>query len=247
MDQGYREASPPNTGARPRVAREPEPEPERSPWKSGTVIAICVLLVLVLGWGAYKFLTSDGDGDGGGGGAEDPGTSEDAEGGESSEGDGGESPDGSDGAAPFETATYEGDGFSVAYPADWSEGEAGEDSQQFFNPEDETQWVRFYAGSDRGLPDTEAYLDGIWEGLPSEMTDLEKVRLEEVEIAGMSGHVLEYTGTNTDEVGAERHSIFAVVDAGDGTSFGVFISGDAEDWELSQGVYDTATASFATG
>jgi hypothetical protein len=245
MDQGYREVSPPNTGARPRVAREPEPGPERSPWKSGTVIAICVLLVLVLGWGAYKFLTSDGDG--GGGGAEDPGTSEDAEGGESSEGDGGESPDGSDGAAPFETATYEGDGFSVAYPADWSEGEAGEDSQQFFNPEDETQWVRFYAGSDRGLPDTEAYLDGIWEGLPSEMTDLEKVRLEEVEIAGMSGHVLEYTGTNTDEVGAERHSIFAVVDAGDGTSFGVFISGDAEDWELSQGVYDTATASFATG
>ncbi|GAA1682491.1 hypothetical protein GCM10009830_32080 [Glycomyces endophyticus] len=240
---GYREVSPPRTGPRPRV-REQEPEPRSNPWKSASVIAICVMLVLVLGWGAYKFLT--GGGDGGGGGAEDPGTSEEAADGGESPADGGESPaDG--GAAPFETATYEGDGFSVAYPAAWTEGETGDDSQQFVNPEDDTQWVRFYAGSDRGLPDTEAYLDGIWEGLPSEMTDLEQVRLEAVEIAGMGGHVLEYTGTNTDEAGAERHSVFAVVDAGDGTSFGIFISGDADVWELSQGVYDTATASFATG
>nr|BFF23430.1 hypothetical protein GCM10025732_13950 [Glycomyces mayteni] len=244
-DQGYQEGPPSTTGPRPRV-REAEPEPERgNPWKSGAVIAICILLVLVLGWGAYKLLTGE---DGGGSGAEDPGTSDSASdgGGESPEG-GGESPEGDDGAAPFETTVYEGDGFSAAYPKDWSEGEGGDDSVSFFNPEDDTQWVRFYSGSDRGAGDPEGYLSDYFDGLGAEMTDLERVRLEETEIGGMSGAVLEYTGTNLDDTGAERHSVWAIVDAGDGTTFGIFVSGDADTWDLSQGVYDTAASSFATG
>ncbi|MEU6246390.1 protein kinase [Glycomyces sp. NPDC047010] len=243
-DQGYQEGPPSQTGPRPRV-RDVEPEPERgNPWKSGAVIAICILLALVLGWGAYKVLTGE---DGGGSGAEDPGTSGDAsDGGESTEG-GGESPEGDDGAAPFETATYEGDGFTVAYPKDWSEGEGGDDSVSFFNPDDDTQWVRFYSGSDRGAGDPEGYLSEYFDGLGAEMTDLEQVRLEATEIGGMSGAVLEYTGTNLDDTGAQRHSVWAIVDAGDGTTFGVFVSGDADTWDLSQGVYDTAASSFATG
>ncbi|GAA2302074.1 hypothetical protein GCM10009853_068270 [Glycomyces scopariae] len=240
---GFQEVSPPHTGARPR-AREPEPEPERgNPWRSGAVIAICVLLVLVLGWGAYKLLT----GDGGGSGAEDPGTSEEAgEGGESPEG-GGESPEGEGGSAPFETAVYEGDGFTVEHPADWPEGEGGDDHVLFFNPEDETQWVRIYAASEKGAGDPEGYLGDYFDGLPAEMTDLEQVRLEGIEFAGLSGTVLEYTGTNLDEAGAERHSVWAIVDAGDGTTFGVFVSGDADAWDLSQAVFDAAVASFQTG
>ncbi|MEU5874780.1 serine/threonine-protein kinase [Glycomyces sp. NPDC047369] len=243
-NEGYQEGPPATTGPRPRV-RDAEPEPERgNPWRSGAVIAICVMLVLVLGWGAYKFLTGD---DSGGGGAEDPGTSEGATDGDESPDGGGESPEGDDGAAPFETSTYEGDGFSVAYPKDWSEGDSGDDFVSFFNPDDQTQWVRFYSQSERGAGDPEGYLSEYFGGLDAEMTDLEQVRLEDTEIGGLSGSVLEYTGTNLDETGAQRHSVWAIVDAGDGSTFGIFISGDADTWDLSQGVYDTAAASFATG
>ncbi|WP_197717418.1 serine/threonine-protein kinase [Glycomyces terrestris] len=239
--QGFPEASPPHTGPRPRVAREPEPEPAANPWRSASVIAICVLLVLVLGWGAFKLLTSDG----GGGGAEDAGSSEGADGGESAAEDGGESP--AEEGAPFATAAYEGDGFTVNRPADWVEGEGGEDHVVFANPEDDTQWVRIYSGSEKGAEGTEDWLSGYFDGLDAEMTDLEQVQLAEVEIGGMSGTVLEYTGTNLDEAGAERHSIWALVDGGDGTTFGVFVSGDADVWELSQAVYSEAAASFQTG
>jgi eukaryotic-like serine/threonine-protein kinase len=239
--QGHQEGSPPRTGGRPRV-REPEPEPEAgNPWKSTAVIVVCALLVVVLGWGVYRFLFADDDGGGAGG---DPGASEsagDGSGGES-EGDAGE-----DAGPGFETAAHEGEGFSVNYPSTWSEGETGDDFATYFNPEDDTQWVRFYAGSDKGASGAEDYLGEYWDGLSADMTDLDQVRLEGVEFAGMSGTVLEYTGTNLDEAGAARHSIWAIVDAGDGTTFGVFISGDADVWELSQGVYDEALASFATG
>ncbi|MCD0443787.1 serine/threonine protein kinase [Glycomyces sp. A-F 0318] len=237
------EGSPPRTGARPRV-REPEPEPEGNPWKSAAVITVCALLVLVLGWGAYRLLFADDDG---GGAAEGPDASQSA--GEESGAEGGESEGDSDGEGgpAFETAVHEGDGFSVNYPAGWSEGESREDFVTYFNPEDDTQWVRFYAGSDRGASGTEGYLGEYWDGLPNEMTDLEQVEFGDVEIAGMSGTVLEYTGTNLDEAGADRHSVWAIVDAGDGTTFGVFISGDDDVWELSRQVYDEAVASFQTG
>jgi hypothetical protein len=240
MGQGFQETSPPHTGPRPRV-REPEPEPERgNPWKSASVIAICVMLVLVLGWGAFKLVTGDGGGTG-----EDPGAGEEAEGGESPAD--GESPSGDGGEAPFATAAHEGDGFTVDYPSDWTAGDGGDDFVSYVNPEDETQWVRFYSESTRGAGDTEGYLTEYWDGLDEDMTDLEQVQLADTEFGGMSGTVLEYTGTNLDDVGAERHSIWAIVDAGDGTTFGVFISGDADVWELSQAVYDTAVASFQTG
>ncbi|SDD47356.1 serine/threonine-protein kinase [Glycomyces harbinensis] len=237
---GYQEVSPPRTGGRPRV-REPEPEPEGgNPWKSGAVIVICVLLVVVLGWGVYRFLFADDDT---GGAGQDPGASEDASGGES----GGEGDSEEGGGASFETAVHEGEGYTVNYPAAWSAGDGGDDFVSYFNPDDDTQWVRFYAGSDRAASGTEDYLSEYWDGLPADMEDLEQVRLEPVEFAGLSGTVLEYTGTNLDEAGADRHSIWAIVDAGDGTTFGVFISGDADAWELSQEVYDEALASFAVG
>ncbi|MCC3762732.1 serine/threonine protein kinase [Glycomyces sp. TRM65418] len=234
---GYQEVSPPRTGGRPRV-REPEPEPEQNPWKSAAVIVVCALLVLVLGWGAYKALIDDGGGGGAAPGASDSAGSEDP-----SE----DEPEGDSAGPAFATATHEGDGFTVNYPSAWAEGDGGDDYALYYNPEDETQWVRFYSGSDRGAADPEGYLGDYWDGLPEEMTDLEQVRLEGVEIAGMSGSVLEYTGTNLDDAGAERHSIWAIVDAGDGNAYGVFISGDADAWDLSQQVYDEAVASFATG
>jgi len=253
---GYQEVSPPRTGGRPRV-REPEPgsatlasrklaESEGNPWKSTTVIVVCVLLVLVLGWGAYRFLFADG----GGGAGEDPAGSETSAGDGASEGDesDGTEEDSEGGTEPpFEAATFEGDGFSVNYPSTWGEGEGGDDFDLFYNTEDDTQWVRFYSGSEKGAGDPESYLSDYWDGLDAEMTDLDQVQLADVEFGGMSGSVLEYTGTNLDEVGAERHSIWAIVDAGGGTTYGVFISGDADSWDLSQAVYEEAVASFATG
>ena len=239
----FQEGSPPHTGGRPRVREdEPGPEDETSPWKSTAVIVICVLLVVVLGWGVYKFAT-------GGGGAE-PDASESAGGDDTpadESGDGGEDDGG--GGASFETATHDGDGISVNYPADWQAGEGGPDGDfaMYFNPEDDTQWVRFYFGSAKGADGPEDYLNEYFDGLPSEMEDLNQERLEEVEFAGMKGSVLEYTGTNSDEAGAERHSVWAIVDGGEGTTFGVFVSGDADAWDLSQQVYDEAVASFQTG
>jgi eukaryotic-like serine/threonine-protein kinase len=240
----YQDVSPPRTGGRPQVReREPEPEDERgNPWKSTSVIVICVLLALVLGWGAYKLLL----GDTGGGSGGDPGASDSA--GEDATGDGGESEGAEgDGAPAFETATHEGEGFTANYPADWAEGESGEDFVSFYNPDDDTQWVRFYFGSDHGSDGTEDYLSTYWDGLPDTMEDLDQVQLADVSFGGKDGTVLEYTGTNLDAAGAERHSIWALVDAGDGTTFGVFVSGDADVWDLSRQVYDEAVTSFKTG
>jgi hypothetical protein len=238
----YEDVSPPRTGGRPQV-REPEPEEERgNPWKSTSVIVICVLLALVLGWGAFKLLLGDtGGGEGG-----DPGASDSA--GEDSVGDGGESEGAEGDSGPsFATATYEGDGFTANYPKDWAEGESGEDFVSFYNPDDQTQWVRFYFGSDNGADGTEEYLTTYWDGLPADMTNLEQVQLTDMTLSGLDGTVLEYTGTNTDATGADRHSVFALADAGDGTTFGVFVSGDADTWDLSREVYDEAVASFQTG
>jgi len=239
---GYQDVSPPRTGGRPQV-REPEPEEERgNPWKSTSVIVICVLLAVVLGWGAFKLLL----GDTGSGGGDDPGASDSA--GEDATGDGGESEGAEgDGAPAFETEAVDGEGFTANYPADWAEGESGEDFVSFFNPDDDTQWVRFYFGSDNGADGTEDYLTEYWDTLPDSMEDLDQVQLADVSFGGMDGTVLEYTGTNLDATGAERHSIWALADAGDGTTFGVFVSGDAETWDLSRQVYDEAVASFQTG
>jgi eukaryotic-like serine/threonine-protein kinase len=237
----YEDVSPPRTGGRPQV-REPEPEEERgNPWKSTSVIVICVLLALVLGWGAFKLLLGDtGGGEGG-----DPGASDSA--GEDSAGDGESEGAEGDSGPSFATATYEGDGFTANYPKDWAEGESGEDFVSFYNPDDDTQWVRFYFGSDNGADGTEAYLTTYWDGLPADMTNLEQVQLTDMTLSGLDGTVLEYTGTNTDATGADRHSVFALADAGDGTTFGVFVSGDADTWDLSREVYDEAVASFQTG
>ncbi|MDA1358453.1 serine/threonine-protein kinase [Glycomyces luteolus] len=240
----YQDVSPPRTGPRPNVReREPEPEPAGNVWKSTSVIVICVLLALVLGWGAYKLLLGDTGGGGDPGASESTGEESAGEGGESEgegEGDGGEGP-------AFETETHEGDGFTANYPADWAAGETGDDFVSYYNPDDQTQWVRFYFGSDKGADGTEDHLSTYWDGLPSEMENLEQVRLEDAAFGGMDGTVLEYTGTNLDETGADRHSIWALVDAGDGTTFGVFVSGDADAWDLSQQVYNEAVASFTTG
>ena len=81
----------------------------------------------------------------------------------------------------------------------------------------------------------------------TDVTNLEQVQLTDMTLSGLDGTVLEYTGTNTDATGADRHSVFALADAGDGTTFGVFVSGDAETWDLSREVYDEAVASFQTG
>lgn len=240
----FQEESPPRTGGRPAV-RESEPEePAGNVWKSTSVIAICIMLVLVLGWGAFKLVTGDDGGDPGG----DPGASDSA--GEGSPGDGeseGGEGDSEEGAAPFETKAHEGDGFSVDYPAAWAEGETGDDWVSYYNPDDDTQWVRFYSGSEKGADGTEDFLSGYYDGLPAEMEDLEQVRLEDTSFADLDGSVLEYTGTNLDATGAERHSVWALVDDGNGTTFGVFVSGDADTWDLSQQVFDEAVASFKTG
>jgi hypothetical protein len=232
QSSGYREVSPPRTGGRPRV-QAPAPESERNPWRSTAVIVICSLLVVVLGWGVYKWLIDD---DGGAGG--DPGASDSA--GEST-GDGSDE----DTGPPFATAAHEGEGFAVNYPSAWEAGQGGENYALYYNTEDDTQWVRFYSASPDGAGDPEGFLTDYWDRLPESMTDLDQVRLEPVEFGGMSGSVLEYTGTNNDD-GADRHSIWAVVDGEDG-AYGVFISGDADAWELSQQVYDEAVASFQTG
>ncbi|HEX2144268.1 MAG TPA: protein kinase [Glycomyces sp.] len=237
----FGEGSPPRTGGRPRV-REPDPEPEKNPWRSTAVIVICALLVVVLGWGVYKWLIADEGSTAG----VDPGASESTgDGEESGATDGGEGDSG--GGAPFETAVHEGEGFSVNYPSAWEAGQGDDDYESYYNTEDDSQWVRFYSGSDKGAGDPEGYLSDYWDGLSQEMTNLDQVQLADVEFAGFSGSVLEYTGTNLDEAGADRHSIWAIVDAGDGTTFSVFISADADAWELSQQVYDEAVASFQTG
>ncbi|MFG3342805.1 serine/threonine-protein kinase [Glycomyces sp. NPDC048151] len=237
----YQDVSPPRTGGRPQV-RDVEPEePAGNVWKSTSVIVICVLLALVLGWGAYKFLLGDTSGGGGG----EPGASESAA--EEPSGEGGESEGSEGGEAPaFETATYEGDGFTANYPAGWAEGEAGESYVVFYNPEDDTQWVRFYSGFSHDFDTDREYLEDYWESLPESMEDLEQVQLADASVAGMDGAVLEYTGTNTDG-GAERHSIWSLVYDGEAASYGVFVSGDADSWDLSQQVYDEAVASFQTG
>ena len=103
--------------------------------------------------------------------------------------------------------------------------------------------MRFYAGSDRGAADPEGYLSNFYETGLDDTADLEQIRLEPVEFGGMSGAVLEYTGTDI-ESGAERHSVWAIVDAGDGTAYGVFVAGPAAGWELSQQVYEAALRSF---
>ncbi|MDN3240473.1 serine/threonine-protein kinase [Glycomyces tritici] len=233
----YQDVSPPRTGARPSIRdRDPEPEPGGNVWKSTSVIVVCVLLALVLVWGAYKVLLGDTDGGG------DPGASDSA--GEDPTGEGGES-EGGEGPA-FETKTHEGDGFTANYPATWVEGEGGEHYAVYYNPDDETQWVRFYSGFDHEADSAEAYLTDYWDGLPESMEDLDQAQLAATSFGGMDGTVLEYTGTNLDD-GAERHSIWALADDGDGTAYGVFISGDAGAWDLSQQVYDEAVASFKTG
>ncbi|MEU6858744.1 serine/threonine-protein kinase [Glycomyces sp. NPDC046736] len=229
---GYREVAPP----REREA-EPEPEPSRS---RPAIWVVCALLALVLIWGGYKLVTGD-EGSGG-----------EAPQGEQTTGEGEEPPPGDDEEqpppeAPFETAVHEGGGFTANYPSNWGEGTAGDAFESYYNPDDDSQWVRFYSGSDWAPEGPQAFLENYWSGLPGEMTDLEQTRLEPVEFGGMTGTVLEYTGTNTDDVGADRHSIWAIVEAEDGTEYGVFIAGNADAWELSQAVYTEALASFATG
>ncbi|GAB3648604.1 serine/threonine-protein kinase [Glycomyces tarimensis] len=238
----HQEVSPPSPPIPPRP-REPAPEePKSKAVKYLAIATVCALVLFGLAYVLYQW--QFGGDDDGGGAAQDPGQStEEAP----AEGEGeGEGENEEDAAPSFETAAHEGDGFSVNYPSAWGEGLAGDDYVTYFNPEDDTQWVRFYSGSDRGASDPQAYLSDFYETGLGDMSDLEQVRLEAVEFGGMSGTVLEYTGTNNDG-GAERHSVWAIVDAGDGTSFGVFISGPADGWELSQQVYDEAVRSFQTG
>ncbi|WP_211234818.1 serine/threonine-protein kinase [Glycomyces arizonensis] len=239
----FRQATPPPR-SRPRT-REPEEAPEPAGiGRKLAIAAVCLVVVLGLGYVVYRWQF---DGGGGGGGAEDPAPTASegpAETASPAEGDGGEE---EDTGPSFETATHEGDGFSVDYPSAWGEGLAQDDFVTYYNTEDDTQWVRFYSGSDRGAGDPQGYLADFYENdLGTDTTDLEQIRLEGVEFGGMSGAVIEYTGTDIAS-GAERHSIWAIVDAGDGTAYGVFIAGPAESWELSQQVYDEALRSFQTG
>lgn len=244
---GYEQEAPPPPPPRRRESRPEPAEPPKSHTVRNAVIA-AVVLALVLGGGYFVYQWQfAGDG---GEGADDQSESSEDDGGEDGDGeDGGEEDGGEEDAGTepsFETASHEGDGFTVNRPAEWGEGFSDDDYATYYDTEDESHWVRFYSGSDRALPDPEAYLGDYYDGLPSEMSDLNQERLEEVEFGGMSGYVLEYTGSNNSD-GAERHSIWAIVDAGDGTSYGVFISGPADAWDLSQQVYDEALRSFATG
>ncbi|MCH7232518.1 serine/threonine protein kinase [Glycomyces sp. L485] len=234
------EVSPPPT--RP-PAREAEPDGGRSgAVKKLAIAVVCLLVVLSLGYLLYQWQVG---GDGGGTAGEDPGqTTEESPADEGSPEEGGE---GDEETGPsFDTAAHSGDGFSVNYPAGWGEGITGEDFASYFNTEDDTQWVRFYSGSDRGASDPGAYLGDFYENGLDDTSDTEQLRLEPVQFGGMSGTVLEYTGTDI-ATGAERHSVWAIVDAGDGTTFGVFIAGPADAWDLSQQVYDEALRSFETG
>ncbi|GAB3230019.1 hypothetical protein GCM10027447_23980 [Glycomyces halotolerans] len=238
---GYQELSPPpQAPPRRRPAPEPREEPKSNTGRNVAIAAVVLLVVLGLGYMLYLWQFA---GDGGGGAEEQP-TAETSPEAPASPEEGGGEPE--ETAPSFETATHEGGGFSVNYPSTWGEGFAGDDFVGYYNLDDESHWVRFYSGSDRGLPDPEQYLSSYYDGLPSEMSDLEQVRLEPVEFGGMSGTVLEYTGVNNDGTG-ERHSIWAIVDAGDGTSYSVFISGPADGWDLSQEIYDEALRSFRTG
>ncbi len=238
---GFHEVAPAER-ARPRAR---EPEPEQAPDSPGVgkklaIAAVCLVLVLGLGYAVYRWQF----GGGGGSAAEDPGqATEEAPAESEAPADEGGEGEAEDEGPDFATATHEGDGFSVAYPSDWGEGLAQDDFVTYYNTEDDTQWVRFYSGSERGAADPEGYLGDFYETGLDDTTDLVQVRLEAVEFGGMSGSVLEYTGTDI-ETGAERHSVWAIVDAGDGTAYGVFIAGPEGAWDLSQQVYDEALRSF---
>ncbi|WP_157930774.1 serine/threonine-protein kinase [Glycomyces xiaoerkulensis] len=224
--------------------REPEPEPKSNAGRNAAVAAVILLVVLGLGYVVYQWQFAGDDG----GPADAPPTAGEPTASEPPPEDQGE--DEGEDEEPvepsFETAVFEGDGFSADYPSTWGEGLADQDFATLFNPEDESHWMRFYGGSDRGLPDPEQYLSEYYDGLPGEMSDLEQQRLEPIEFGGMSGAVLEYTGVNNSD-GAERHSIWAIVDAGDGTSHAVFVTGPADAWDLSQEVFDEALRTFRTG
>ncbi|THV43334.1 serine/threonine-protein kinase [Glycomyces buryatensis] len=241
---GYREVTPPPT--EPGRAGADGGEPKGGRVKLLAIGAVCLLLVLALGYALYQWQFA-GD-DGGDAGGDDPVASEaPTDGGESSgDGDGDGDDSGGTTEPSFETATHEGDGFSVNYPSTWSEGFAGDDFVTYYDPEDDTQWVRFYSGSDRGASDPGGYLQSVYDELGAEMEDLNQEHLGETEFGGFSGSVMEYTGTNLED-GAERHSIWAIVDAGDGNAYGIFASGNAETWDLSQEVYDEAVRSFQAG
>ncbi|HLU28211.1 MAG TPA: serine/threonine-protein kinase [Glycomyces sp.] len=231
---GFHQIAP---AAKPRAR---EPEPEQAPEPSGigrklAIAAVCLVLVLGLGYAVYRWQAG-----GEGGAAEEAGqATEEAPAESEPPADEGEEETG----PSFATTTHEGEGFSVAYPAEWGEGLAQDDFATYYNTQDDTQWVRFYAGSERGASDPEGYLADFYETGLEDTTDLVQVRLEAVEFGGMSGAVLEYTGTDIAS-GAERHSVWAIVDAGDGTAYGVFVAGPAGAWDLSQQVYEEALRSF---
>lgn len=246
---GYREVTSAERPPPPRE-REPEAPPEESarPVKKIAIAAVCLVVILGMGYLVYRWQFGGEDGGDGGStqsGEEAPPEDDGADGGGGAdEGDGGEEETGSE--PDFETATHEGDGFSADYPSAWGEGLAEDDFVTYYNTDDDTQWIRFYSGSDRGASDPEGYLSEFYETGLGDTTDLEQLQMGEVEFGGMSGAVLEYTGTDI-ETGAERHSIWAIADAGDGTAYGVFVAGPADSWELSQQVYDEALRSFQTG
>ncbi len=233
---GFHQVAAPRSRPREPEPAEPSQEDPPSLGRRIAIGAVCLLLVIGLGYLVHRW-QSGGEEPADQPTAEAP--AEDTEDG-ADEGGGGED----ENAAPsFDAATHEGRGFSVDYPAVWGEGLAQDDFATYYNTEDETQWVRFYAGSDRGAADPEGYLSNFYETGLDDTADLEQIRLEPVEFGGMSGAVLEYTGTDI-ESGAERHSVWAIVDAGDGTAYGVFVAGPAAGWELSQQVYEAALRSF---
>ena len=239
---GYERDRPPAPRREGPGRSEPEEDPKSHKARNALIAAVALLLVLGGGYFLYQWQFA---GDGGTAGS-DGQTEAAAEGQDGAAGESGEDDGGDTGTEPsFETAPHEGDGFTVNYPAEWGEGLADDDYASYYDPDDESHWVRFYSGSDRGLPDPQAYLDDYYGGLSGEMSDLHQERLDQTEFGGMSGWVLEYTGVNNDGSG-ERHSIWAIVDAGDGTAYGIFISGPADAWDLSQQVYDEAVRSFSS-
>ncbi|QSB05773.1 serine/threonine-protein kinase [Natronoglycomyces albus] len=228
-------SAPPAPPPRREPSRDmPEPPGPKKSSKAKPVAIVCILL-LVAGGLSFLLYMSALNGDGGG-----PSPADDAS-------DTSDSADPDDETPSFETALHkDANGFSAHYPAAWGEGNNGEDYIEYANPDDTSQWVRFYSNSWRILdPSIDGFLNDMIAGMEQSghMRDIDIVRLDPVEFGGMSGHVIEYTGTLSAS-GEERHSIWGVVQSPEGPGIGIYVSGAADQWEFSEQVYHEAVDSF---
>jgi hypothetical protein len=122
----------------------------------------------------------------------------------------------------FAVKPYQGMGMKVNVPASWQRRDAGT-YVQFFDPKDETAWLRISAPWDqryatRILRASDRNFSNGCCGL----TDYRQVRLHPARLAGHRGAELEYTATKV-ATGQRRHGIWRMIVV-DGRNYQVYMS-----------------------